>query len=185
MKRTFVAVKIHPENNLLTTYAKLRNELENEKIKWVDPQNFHLTLFFVGDTEEEQIVDIREELSNIAANFSGTQIRLQGLGVFKNIHKPRVLWAGISEFDELKEIKLAIDKQMLQLGFNPDAREFKPHLTMARIKWINNKDKLKSLLSEYRDELFQYANIDEIIYYESILKESGPEYKPIEKFILP
>jgi 2'-5' RNA ligase len=185
MKRTFIAVKIHPDNKLLNAHAKLRNELDNEKIKWVDPQNFHLTLFFLGDTEEEQIARIREELSNIAENFSKTQIKLQGLGVFKNIHKPRVLWAGISEYDDLKEIKLAVDKQMVQLGFNPDAREFKPHLTLARIKWLEQKNKLKSLLANYEGVFFQYADIEEIIYYESILKESGPEYKPIEKFMLP
>ncbi|MGM0497893.1 MAG: RNA 2',3'-cyclic phosphodiesterase, partial [Bacteroidota bacterium] len=166
-------------------YAKLRNELENEKIKWVDPQNFHLTLFFIGDTDSEQIANVTKELSNLADDFSSTQIKLEGLGVFKNINKPRVLWAGISEFQGLKDIKLALDKQMLQLGFNPDAREFKPHLTLARMKWIEDKRKLESLLKEYKDVIFQYSEIDQLIYYESILKESGPEYKPIEKFMLP
>ena len=185
MKRTFIATKIKPNAELLNAYAKVRNELENEKIKWVEPQNFHLTLFFIGDTDEEQIANVSKELSNLVDNYSKTQIKLEGLGVFKSIKKPRVLWTGISEFQGLKEIKLALDKQMLQLGFNPDAREFKPHLTLARMKWIDNKQRLEALLKEYENVFFQHSQIDHLIYYESILKKSGPEYKPIEKFMLP
>ena len=185
MKRTFIATKIEPSAKLLDTYAKLRNELENEKIKWVDPQNFHLTLFFIGDTDNEQIINVREALSNLAGDFSKPRIKFEGLGVFKNINKPRVLWAGISEFQGLKEIKHALDKHMLQLGFTPDKREFKPHLTLARMKWIENKRRLEELLKEFEEDFFQYTEIDHLIYYESILKESGPEYKPIEKFMLP
>jgi len=71
------------------------------------------------------------------------------------------------------------------LGFPRDEREFRPHLTMARLKWINDKEKLKDLLETYKNEDFQEVKINEVIYYESILKPSGPVYKPIEKFILP
>lgn len=184
MKRTFIATKINAGEKLLNTYTKLRNELENEKIKWVDNDNFHVTLFFLGNTSEDQINEIRVQLSNIVDNYSSFLIRLHGLGVFKDFHKPRVLWAGIYEYDTMKEIKENIDKEMLKLGFNPDAREFKPHLTLARIKWIKDKQKLRKLVLDHKDQFFQEVHINEVIYYESILKPEGSEYKPIEKFIL-
>ena len=185
MKRTFIATRIEPSTELLNAYTKLRNELENEKIKWVDPEIFHLTLFFIGDTEEESIAEIGNELSNLVDQLEKTTIRLQGLGVFKNIHKPRVLWAGIEDFEGLRRIKTLLDKTLLQLGFVPDNREFKPHLTLARIKWLDDKNKLNELLDIYRGQFFQVASISEIVYYESILKPSGPVYKPIERFVLP
>jgi len=184
MKRTFIATKIHAGAQLLNAYAKLRNELENEKIKWVDPENFHLTLFFLGDTDEEQIGAIRQELASLADTYSKTHIQLEGLGVFKSIHKPRVLWAGISQYDELKDIKAALDQRMMQLGFKPDNREFKPHLTLARMKWIEEKQKLSKVLDEFKSLHFQESTIDELIFFESILKPTGPEYNPIEKFEL-
>ena len=185
MKRTFIAAKIEPSTELLNIYTKLRNELQNEKIKWVDNHNFHLTLFFLGDTTEEQINQIRIQLSNIVDNFAPFSIKLQGLGVFKNFHKPRVLWAGVYNYEPLGDVKELIDKEMLKLGFNPDAREFKPHLTIGRIKWIDDKEKLKNIVMKNEDLYFQETKINEIIFYESILKPEGPVYKPIEKFLFP
>ncbi|MGM0530064.1 MAG: RNA 2',3'-cyclic phosphodiesterase [Bacteroidota bacterium] len=185
MKRTFIATKITPGEKLLKTYTKLRNELKNEKIKWVNSDHFHITLFFLGDTEEEMIPRVRTQVDNLVDQFTSFYINLSGLGVFKNINKPRVLWAGIYQYETLKEIKERIENEMVALGFPKEEREFRPHLTMARFKWINDKEKLKSLLEEYQNEDFQQVKINEIIYYESILKPSGPVYKPLEKIILP
>jgi len=185
MKRTFIATKISPGEKLLKTYTKLRNELKNEKIKWVNSEQFHITLFFLGDTDEEMIPRVRTQVGNLLDQFSSFYINLSGLGVFKNINKPRVLWAGIYDYDTMKDIKERIDEEMVALGFPRDEREFRPHLTMARLKWINDKEKLKDLLETYKNEDFQEVKINEVIYYESILKPSGPVYKPIEKFILP
>ena len=111
MKRTFIAAKIKAENELVNIYTKLRNELENEKIKWVDHHNFHLTLFFLGDTTEDQIKEVRVQMSNIVDNFESFTMKIQGLGVFKNFHKPRVLWAGIQNYNPLAEIKKQVDKE--------------------------------------------------------------------------
>jgi 2'-5' RNA ligase len=184
MKRTFIAVKIKPEEKLLKTYTKLKNELDNEKIKWVNSDNFHLTLFFLGDTTEEQMDEVKQNLSDITEQHSSFAIKLQGIGVFKNIRKPRVLWVGIRDLEKLKSIKISIDEKMKPLGFQPDNREFKPHLTLARIKWLNDKNTLSKMLEENESEFFQQADINQIVYYESILKSTGPVYRVIEKYPL-
>ena len=184
MKRTFIATKISPGHKLLNTYRYIQKELENEKIKWVDSQQFHITLFFLGDTDEEQIPYIRSNLRELLTPFSAFNIHLSGLGVFKNINKPRVLWTGIHQFERMKELKIQIDRQMEVLGFTPEKREFKPHLTLARIKWLDNKKKLENLLNQYKNENFHEVTINEIIYFESILKPQGPVYNPIEKYTL-
>jgi 2'-5' RNA ligase len=73
---------------------------------------------------------------------------------------------------------------MKPLGFQPDNREFKPHLTLARIKWLNDKNTLSKMLEENESEFFQQADINQIVYYESILKSTGPVYRVIEKYPL-
>ena len=184
MRRTFIAIKIDPGNRLLQAYTKLQNELKNEKIKWVDRDNFHVTLFFLGDTDEEKIGQVKQSLAGLVPVFEAFDINLHGMGVFKNMQKPRVLWAGIHDFEPLQRIKQSVDQKMSQLGYTPDKREFRPHLTLARIKWIEDKSKLEHLLLEYEQQQWQKTRISELIYYESKLKQSGPVYTPIEKFSL-
>lgn len=184
MRRTFIAIRIEPGSRLSQAYTKIQNELKNEKIKWVDRNNFHVTLFFLGDTGEEQISEVSRSLADLAAAFEAFEITLYGMGVFKNLRKPRVLWAGIRDFESLHKMKQSLDQKMSNLGFTPDQREFKPHLTLARIKWIDDKNKLEHLLTEYEQQEWHKATIDEIIYYESKLTKRGPVYTPIEKFSL-
>jgi len=184
MRRTFIAIKIEPGNRLSQAYTKIQNELKNEKIKWVDRHNFHVTLFFLGDTSDKKISEVSRSLAELATAFEAFEITLYGMGVFKNLRKPRVLWAGIRDFEPLKKMKQSLDQKMSNLGFAPDEREFKPHLTLARIKWIDDKNTLEHLLKEYQQQEWQKAWIGEIIYLESKLTQSGPVYTPIEKFSL-
>ncbi|MBS3806409.1 MAG: RNA 2',3'-cyclic phosphodiesterase [Bacteroidales bacterium] len=184
MKRTFIAIPIQAGPKLRATHTNLRNELKNEKIKWVEPDHFHLTLFFLGDTREDQVEQVDRMLASLVGGYSEFDIRLEGLGVFKNIRKPRVLWAGIKDYEPMRKIKSAVDREMSSLGFEPDKREFKPHLTLARIKWIDNKEKLQHLIDAHQQEKWQSAHIDQLIYFESRLTQSGPVYTPIGRYKL-
>ena len=184
MKRTFIAIPVQAGPKLRETHTKLRNELKNEKIKWVDSDHFHVTIFFLGDTREEQIKQVDQMLAALVSKYSAFTIRLHGLGVFKNINKPRVLWAGIKDYDPMREIKKALDRQMQAIGFEPDKREFKPHLTLARIKRIDDRDKLQKLITKNEHEDWQGVDIDRLIYFESRLTQKGPLYKPIGQYRL-
>jgi len=179
MKRTFIAIPIQADPRLRETHTKLRNELKNEKIKWVDADHFHLTLFFVGDTTDAQVEQVDRMLAGLVKDFSCFTIRLEGLGVFKNMRKPRVLWAGIKDYAPMLDVKQAVDRQMSSLGFEPDNREFKPHLTLARIKWLDDREKFQRLIAGYENQQWQSASINQIIYFESRLTKSGPVYTPI------
>ncbi|MFO8234912.1 MAG: RNA 2',3'-cyclic phosphodiesterase [Bacteroidales bacterium] len=184
MRRTFIGIKINPGDEFLNTYTKLRNELENEKIKWVDTDKFHLTLFFLGDTEEDKIEEIRLKLSNIVDEFDKFTLDLKGLGVFRDFVKPKVLWGGIYNYETLASLKNIVDKEMVKSGFTPDKRKFTPHLTIGRIKFLKNRETLKKLVLEHKHKYFDQIKINELIYYESILRPQGPQYIPIEKYVL-
>ncbi|HPC99649.1 MAG TPA: RNA 2',3'-cyclic phosphodiesterase [Bacteroidales bacterium] len=180
MKRTFIAVDIIPEENLLRALSVIRKKLAGEKIKWTDTGKMHLTLAFLGDTEEELIRKIADGLPQIAAETKAVNFSVAGLGVFPGLINPRVLWAGIENHESLTRLHEKISGFLHTLYIMTGDQEFKPHLTLGRIKYLSNAANLKSLLAEFRDQEFQSVRVKEVVYYESILKPEGPQYIPIK-----
>jgi 2'-5' RNA ligase len=184
MKRIFVALKIEPGDALLNMISSIRTLLGNERIKWVDPANIHLTLAFLGDTE-----DMRTEVADIALRkichgFGEFSFNLTGTGVFKNFRDPRVIWAGIEECKRLIQLYDLIMKALRDTGFELEDRPFKPHITLGRIKFIRNLRLLESSVEKYRETHFQKVGNREVILFESILNPAGPVYKPLSKYKL-
>ena len=186
MKRTFIAIKIPVTKELNKVINHFHNELEAERIKWAETDNMHISLSFLGDTEEGLISSIANELQTIANSNKCFSFKLTGAGVFKNIKHPRVLWLGIIEDENNTLMKLGNDiKDRLELlGFEKEKRKFKAHLTLGRVKSINKKEKLKNLLEKYQNQYFQNVDVQEIIFYESMLTAKGSIYKVIRKFKL-
>jgi len=184
MKRTFIAVKIPVSGTTAEIIQDIKSELQDEKIKWVETFNMHITLFFVGETHDEMIQKISSELENLLKNKKPFTLKGEGIGLFKNFNNPRVLWLGIEKSEYLEQVKKEIDQMMRNFGFAIENREFKPHLTLGRIKRIDNKSKLKNILNHYMDVNFHDFYIDKIIYYESRLTSSGPVYKVIKQVAL-
>jgi 2'-5' RNA ligase len=184
MKRIFVAIKIEADTVLLRMLSSVRSLLGNEKITWVDPANIHLTLAFLGDTAEERIKVAGIAVSRNCTGFGEFSFRLCGTGVFKNFRDPRVIWAGIEESEKLISLNNNIVTGLKDAGFKIEDRPFKPHITIGRIKFIKDPDQIRSALEKYRDTDFQKVTVREVILFESILKPSGPVYKPVGHFRL-
>lgn len=180
--RTFVAVKVEPAPQLLQTIKDVKNKLSAEPVKWAAPNNLHITLKFLGDTLPSQVDEVGEELNQAAKLFSSFSFELEGLGFFKNKGMPRVLFAHIKEGEVLQHLAAEIDKRLENLGFQPETRPFKPHLTLARIKFLKNKKGFYEAVEKYRDTFMQNAKINEIIFYQSVLKPEGPVYRELGNF---
>lgn len=181
MQRTFIALKVEPQKEMSDCFRHLRDVLKTEKIKWVDPGKLHITLRFLGDTDPRQVIATGKILQETVPEFIHPEIVFSGMGLFRNIRDPRVLWIGMDPGRILPELKLAIDRKLAGIGFPEEERNFRPHLTLGRIKFIRDRDILEGLIREYRDTAFQKNSVDEIIYYESILRPEGPEYLPLKK----
>ncbi|MCU0460964.1 MAG: RNA 2',3'-cyclic phosphodiesterase [Bacteroidales bacterium] len=184
MKRIFVAVKINPEQTLIRIYNSLKSVLGGEKINWTDPSNIHLTLAFLGDTEDELIKMVSIMLKQKCTGFGCFRFNLTGAGVFKNYRDPKVIWAGIESNEKLSQLNEKIMTGLKDAGFSLDERPFKPHLTLGRIKSIGHPDILKSALEKYQDVKIQEVEVKEVTLFESILKPAGPVYKSISEFSL-
>ena len=178
--RTFIAIKISPKNEFFDLLSGLKESLYGEDIKWVEKNNYHLTLHFLGDTTQEQVPEIQLALENLSQKFQQFQFNLKGIGYFKSKGQPRVLFANIENFLTLKQLAIEIEKQMVTIGFKKEVREFKPHLTLGRIKFIKSKNNFYSLVKKFEETEIQKVVVSEIIFYQSILNPSGPIYKSIK-----
>ena len=184
MKRLFAAIKIEADENFLKLYWNLRNSLKHEKIKWVEEENLHLTLKFFGEIYDEKIDPICELIDNSVIDCDSFELQLENVGIFGSSYNPKVIWYGIKLSSELKFLHQTITENLKTIGYYPDRQNFVPHLTIARIKWIDDIDKLKYLLQKYRGETIQKTKIGAVIYYESKLTANGPIYNPVKKFPL-
>jgi 2'-5' RNA ligase len=181
-KRLFIAVKVNIKPALEKYISSLQELFEGSKIKWVQTENMHLTLKFLGKTHIDKVTKISIELSEIAENNEPFDLRIQGSGVFKDFFKPRILWVGVRDHKPFEKLKNDIENTMAELDFPIDYNRFKPHLTIARIKQINKRDEFEKFVLSYEHLLFQMVKVEEIILYESILKPEGPTYVELEKF---
>jgi 2'-5' RNA ligase len=179
MKRIFTALKIEGDENFFKTISSLKSVLSGENIKWAEKDNLHITLSFLGNTEEKFIFPIEKMLKEKCEGSGKFKIVLRGLGVFKNHKDPHVLWAGIDPSDELMNLNSIIIDGLKETGIIIQDRPFSPHLTLGRIRRLKEKTALEMLLDEYSNTIILETYIDRIILFESILQQPGPVYRPL------
>jgi 2'-5' RNA ligase len=184
VKRVFIAVKVDPDGELLRMISTLKSVLAIENIRWVDPVNIHITLAFLGDTGEDKIKILAGILKEICSGFHEFDFILAGTGVFKNYRDPRVIWVGIKSPEKLYALEKKISEGLKSTGFVIEERQFKPHLTLGRVKSVMDTENLKKILDRYSDIEFQKVEVKEVILYESILMQTGPIYKPLGSYSL-
>ena len=182
--RTFVAIKIKPEDKLLNQLLDLKRLFKDERINWVGPDNFHLTLRFIGNTTREQLYELVDRFEIVADNSETFELEIKGCNYFKNKRQPRVLFVKASETLQLTSLVKLTENEVIQVGFLPELKMFKPHVTLGRIKRIENLSWFYDVLEQLQQNYYQKAEVKEYILYQSILKPSGPEYRTIKKFEL-
>jgi RNA 2',3'-cyclic 3'-phosphodiesterase len=180
--RTFIAIKINPEQLLLNKIEELKKFLADEPLKWVDKQNLHVTLKFLGETSEEQSIQIKNILMNFAGKQYPVKVLPAGIGYFKSRGMPKVLFVDLKNGEVLQPVANCIDELLLPLGFEKENRLFKPHLTIARIKFLKNKKAFYEAVRHFQAISLPPASISEIIFYQSFLKPEGPVYFELGKY---
>ena len=184
MKRLFVAIKIPPQQKLLNAYYNLRREFNHEKINWVQIENLHFTLKFIGNTHASDIQKLIDALKRIALSKQAFELEIENLGVFGSRYKPRVIWAGLKKSDSLFKLSESILTKLDKAGFKRDRQNFVPHITLGRIKNFRDKDLLRKTIDSYKYASFQKNHIKTFYLYESFLQKEGPRYEILESFDL-
>ena len=128
MYRLFVSIEL-PE---AVKQTLLRLACDVPGARWVDPEQIHLTLRFIGEVDGAVFRDVTTSLDEVTARAFSLVVR--GVGHFPPRGEPRVLWAGIENSDALVELRNRVESAIVRAGVAPEGRKFSPHITLARLK---------------------------------------------------
>jgi 2'-5' RNA ligase len=180
MKRLFIGIPIESPKSLQQVEAWKKNRhLNRNVLNWTPPGNWHITLFFLGSTEESAIPVLQQLIDKSFSAIQSYQTELRGVGVFPNANNPKVLWLGFEGLQPLMSAYSKLGELLQQNGFSFDQKPLKPHLTIARVRKADNPLAFQSLLSEYQETVFDEVNVQKVVLFESISTSAGPIYKPL------
>jgi len=180
--RLFIAAELAEE--VRKNLVELINELKEPgaAVKWVEADNLHVTLKFLGWVEDRKLVELESLVEKAVTKTGGFKAKFEGTGTFPAGKTPRVIWVGISEGGkELKKIADSLEGALARAGYRSEEREFSAHLTLGRVKDNKGVDKLKEKIEKYRDSIFGEAWIDSIAVMKSTLTPKGPVYEKIKE----
>jgi len=179
--RSFIAIELPDE--LKSGLFQLQAQLKIGKqppVKWVDPYSIHLTLKFLGNVAVDKISGITGAIEAAAQEISPLHLEVSGLGAFPNLRRVQVVWVGLSgELARLGELQQRIESNLAPLGFAPESRPFKPHLTLARLREQASLDERQSfgeLIAGIRFEAVYGFKVDSISLMRSQLTREGAIY---------
>ncbi len=174
--RVFLSIDID-DDALLSRIAHIQAKLDRKsaKMKLVERSNIHFTLRFLGDTPLTKVERIREELS--AVRFKPFRIRIEGIGAFPNVKRPRVIWAGVTEnASQMNELKLLIDDFLGNVGYSRD-RKYHAHTTIARVRAVHDRNLMVKNLEDLASEAVGFMPVECFRMTKSTLTSSGPVYE--------
>lgn len=175
--RAFIAFKL--PDRIQVFIREIQKELKQRglKLKWVLPENVHLTLKFLGDIPGDRIDLIETAIKASAEGLRPISLFAAGIGVFPNASRPRVVWIGIDgEIGILKGFQRKLDENLEHLGFQAEARTYKGHLTIGRVRKAPDPEKLKTAIRDFFDYTTEPFHVDEVILFQSDLKPEGAVY---------
>jgi len=130
--RLFVALNFSKkERDRIYRTAKVLREI-GLPVRWVDPENYHVTLKFLGNVAEDRIAEVEEALDHVASTTRGIDLSVQGFGAFPTIRRPSVIWIGVEPTPSLRCLKQDLEWALKDCGFARETRAFHPHLTLGR-----------------------------------------------------
>ncbi|MGB9613444.1 MAG: RNA 2',3'-cyclic phosphodiesterase [Candidatus Margulisiibacteriota bacterium] len=183
--RTFIAVELPDE--VRKNITELINELKTTEaaVKWVEQQNLHITLKFLGWVEDRKINEVMDLIKKAVEKTGSFKAKFAGLGTFPAGKTPRVVWVGVKDgSDRLTNLANALEKTLSQAGYRSQEREFSSHVTIGRIKEKKGVDKLIAKISEFKSSEFGEAIVNHVDLMKSTLTPKGPIYEKIGEILL-
>lgn len=180
--RTFVAVEINEEIRKGLSDLITRLKTSGAGVKWVAPENIHITLKFLGYIEDTQVAAVSDHIRKAAAPINAFTVAIKHLGAFPNTKRPRVIFVVAHEKgNNLATIYSRLDDSLTELGIEKDGREFKPHLTIGRVKSPKNLTALMDAMDPLKVSSFGQQVVESVALMQSDLKPTGPVYKKLEE----
>lgn len=180
--RSFIAIELDQAllDGLINVQDELRANEWADDVRWVRPEGIHLTLQFLGDVPAGRIQAISDGMTKAVAGIPPFTITAEGLGVFPNWRRPRVIWVGVGgETTPLHRLQEQIEKAMAELGFEPEGRPFHPHFTLGRVNpraGAGHRRRLGEALQGYSVQKIGQMLVDRVSLMCSQLNPKGAIY---------
>ncbi len=184
--RLFTAVSLNDElrnliGDVLRNGAKLK-----APVKWVEPHQLHMTLFFLGSQPEERLALIMDSLDKPAEKAGSFTLELDGIGAFPSLERPKVIFMPALEGKEaLCLLASGISGVLTPLGIQPEEREYHAHVTLGRVKEPKGMENVLKRLEEGCPPVLGKMAVDHFSLFESRLTEKGPIYTELKKYFFP
>lgn len=182
MIRTFIAVKIDATPGVRKVLTRLN--VAGGGIRPVAADNLHVTLKFLGDTDEALVPEVTQVLHEVVAAEPVFDVRLVGLGAFPTSKRPEVVWIGLSDAEPLSRMAAALEAELEPLGFAKERRMFHPHATLLRLR-SRPPQGVFDMLEEHAATDFGAVNVGAVELYQSELQRGGSKYTVLAACALP
>jgi 2'-5' RNA ligase len=180
--RAFIAIDLPESVKSFLSKAQEALKPYGFRVKWVRPQNIHLTLKFLGDTATADTDKIAEAMKLAARNCPIVSLTAIGIGVFPNVRRPRVIWAGLKgQLETLANLQQTLDAHLADLGFARDTRAFKSHLTLGRVKGKIASDRVKAAIDKLKEFESEPFETKQVILFKSELQPDGAVYTKVRR----
>ena len=175
--RAFIAISL-PES-VLQAMGQAQETLGRlgRGIRWVRKQGIHLTLKFLGDVDRDDVEKIQIAMERATEGSSPFVLAGEGLGVFPDLRRPRVIWIGLSgDLQVLFALQAHLESQLKGLGFPKEKRPFKGHLTLGRVKGRLDTTRLREALEGLRGFQTDAFTVQSVVLFQSTLRPQGAVY---------
>jgi 2'-5' RNA ligase len=180
--RLFIAVDPTPEVQKRAGRVAATLRAAGLEAAWVDPPQLHVTLHFLGDdVDDADLHRLCVAVDRAAAEVPPFRMGIGGVGVFPDLRRPRVVWLGVRDgADDLVRLHDALAGQLTPLGFPPEARGFRPHLTLGRFRGGQGRggadDPTAAALAACGDADAGETSVSRVVLYASRLAKTGAEH---------
>lgn len=183
--RSFIAIELPQETRQYLSRLQEELKMSDGDVKWVQPQNIHLTLKFLGEIDTKESEKVEKVIEEIAKDKLVFYARLCCLGAFPKINYPRVIWIGIDKGDvEIKQIAEALEEKTVTLGIPAQEKPFSSHITLGRVRSNLNRNnliqKLQNLTQPSEQKPAEFL-VKKITLFKSTLTPQGPVYEVLKE----
>jgi 2'-5' RNA ligase len=181
--RAFLAVDLDEKLEDEVSQVQKRIMGANAQLKFVEPENLHFTLKFLGEISDSKVEDIKVMIENKIVEYEPFKLSIKKTGFFPHSGYIRVLWLGVENTEAYSRMQMDLDEEFLKLGFKKE-KSYIPHLTIARVKGAKNKEALINLIKEMENVYIGDMLVDKLVLKKSELTPVCPIYSNLKEFKL-
>ena len=188
--RLFIAIELSEEIRAALAQIQSHLKYSGADVKWIEKDNIHLTLKFLGDVSDEKAEKIKQILDDIVKETKSFELSLKMskeapgtlIGAFPNINYPRGIWVGLDKgAAKSKILAEKIDDTLSKIGFQKETRPFAAHLTIGRVRSPKNKEALKEKMTSYQLSAISLQLVKSVALFQSTLTPKGAVYTKLHE----